>query len=236
MKFRTLRLLARWALITTSLSAVLFFAAGTTHVLSIRRYLAVFSGLLLVTMLSVDPSLAKERLLPQGASIDDGLRFAAGFLFLLIPTVAAFSVGRLRSGFSVSIPIRNAGLVAFGLSGLLQTWAMIVNPFFSPTIRLQTERGHCVIADGPYRFVRHPGYSAMLISVPSSAMAVGSWLALIPACGFVFVILRRARLEDNFLRANLPGYIDYANRVPGGPIALWKTRKEDSCRTYSTNP
>ena len=99
-------------------------------------------------------------------------------------------------------PLSDAALVAFALSGSLQTWAMIVNPFFSPVVRLQTEFCHRVIADGPYRFMRHPGYFAMVISVPSSALAIGSWLALIPACGFVFVILRRASLEDKFLRAN----------------------------------
>ncbi len=62
--------------------------------------------------------------------------------------------------------------------------------------------------------MRHPGYFAMLIGVPASAIALGSWIALIPASGFVLVILRRARLEDQFLKANLPGYIEYANRVP----------------------
>jgi len=61
---------------------------------------------------------------------------------------------------------------------------MIVNPFFSPALRIQAERGHAVIARGPYRFIRHPGYLAMLIAVPASALALGSWLALIPAFAF----------------------------------------------------
>jgi protein-S-isoprenylcysteine O-methyltransferase Ste14 len=236
MKRDSMRLLARWALITASLSALLFLAAGTTHVTSIHRYLVVFSALLLVTMLAVDPQLAKERAHPRNVGIDSRLRFGAGFLFILTLTVAAFCVGRLHHSFNVPLQLREAALVTFVLSGSLQTWAMIVNPFFSPMVRLQRERGHRVIARGPYRFVRHPGYCAMLISVPSSAIAIGSWVALIPACGFVFVVLRRARLEDNFLRTNLPGYIDYANRVPRGPIARRGAQKEDTCRAYNTNP
>ena len=214
MKRDYLRLLARWALISASLSALLFLAAGSTHVASIRRYLVVFSALLLVTMLAVDPQLAKERANPRNAGIDDGSRFAAGFLFLLTLTAAAFSVGRLRPGFNVPIPLRDAALAAFALSGSLQTWAMIVNPFFSPVLRLQTEWDHCVIETGPYKFMRHPGYFAMLIALPASATAIGSWLAIPPACGFGAIIMRRTKIEDSFLMRNLPDYRRYANRVP----------------------
>jgi protein-S-isoprenylcysteine O-methyltransferase Ste14 len=95
-------------------------------------------------------------------------------------------------------------------------WAMIVNPFFSPTVRLQTERGHHVVANGPYKFMRHPGYFAMCIAVPASALAIGSWLALVPAAGFNLVIVRRAWLEDEFLTTNLAGYKTYATLVPSG--------------------
>jgi protein-S-isoprenylcysteine O-methyltransferase Ste14 len=55
------------------------------------------------------------------------------------------------------------------------------------------------------RFVHHPGYLAMCISAIASAIAIGSYLALIPALAFVFVIHRRARLEDSFLKLNLAG-------------------------------
>ncbi len=216
MRREHLHLLARWALITASLSALLFLAAGTTHITSIRRYLLVFSALLVATMLAVDPHLAKERAHPRHPGIDDGLRFGAGVLFLLTLAVAAASVGRLRLSLSVPNSLREAALIAFALSGLLQAWAMIVNPFFSPLVRLQTERGHRVIQHGPYRFMRHPGYFAMCAAVPTSALAIGSWLALAPAAGFIAVILRRAQLEDEFLTTNLRGYKTYAALVPSG--------------------
>lgn len=104
------------------------------------------------------------------------------------------------------------------LSGAFQGWAMIVNPFFSPAVQIQTERRHHLILAGPYRLMRHPGYFAMSISVPASALAIGSWIALMPAAGFVLLIKHRAHIEDEFLRNNLPGYVAYARRV-GGPYA-----------------
>jgi protein-S-isoprenylcysteine O-methyltransferase Ste14 len=93
---------------------------------------------------------------------------------------------------------------------------MIANPFFSPAICIQAERGHTLIDSGPYRFVRHPGYLAMCISVPASVIAIGSWLALVPAAGFVMVVRRRVEIEDQFLKLRLPGYREYAQLVPAG--------------------
>jgi protein-S-isoprenylcysteine O-methyltransferase Ste14 len=216
MKRQPFRLLLRWGLITASLSSLLFLAAGTSRIASLRAYLALFSTWLLVTMLAVDPRLAKERAHPRNPGIANGLRFATGFLFLLTLTVAALSVGRLYLGLNVPTRLRDAALVVFALSGSLQTWAMIANPFFSPLVRLQSERGHRVIESGPYKYMRHPGYFAMLISLPASALAIGSWIALIPAVGFVLVILWRTQLEDEFLKVNLPGYARYADRVRAG--------------------
>jgi hypothetical protein len=132
MKRQPFRLLLRWGLITTSLSGLLFVAAGTSHIASLRAYLALFSAWQLVTMLAVDPQLARERAHPRNAGIDDRLRFGTGFLFLLTLTIAALSAGRLHLGLNVPTRLREAALVLFALSGTLQTWAMIVNPFFSP--------------------------------------------------------------------------------------------------------
>jgi protein-S-isoprenylcysteine O-methyltransferase Ste14 len=214
---RISRLLARWALITVSIAAILFLSAGTVRIASIRNYFVAFSLLLLITMFAVDPSLAQERARPSEPGTDDW-RLATGLLFLLTLTVAGFSVGHCRQAFNTPPPIRHLALALFLLSGAFQTWAMVVNPFFSPVVQIQTERGHHLILAGPYRLMRHPGYFAMSISIPASALAIGSWIALIPAAGFVLLIRHRAHLEDEFLRNNLSGYIAYARSV-GGPYA-----------------
>jgi len=217
MKMRTPRLFGRWALITASIAALFFLSAGTLHIASLRNYLVALSFLLLVTMLTVDPGLAQERAKPKDADTEES-RLAAGLLFLLTLAVASFSVGHCSQGFNAPPPFRHISLALFLLSGPFQTWAMIVNPFFSPAVRIQTERGHHLIMTGPYRLMRHPGYFAMSISVPASALAIGSWIALMPAACFVLLIKHRAHLEDKFLRNNLSGYITYARSV-GGPYA-----------------
>ena len=225
MRTQTPRLLTRWALITAAIAALLFLSAGSVRVASTRNYIVAFSLVLLVTMLAVDPSLAQERANPKNAADDDS-RIATGLLFLLTLAVAGFSVRHCRPGFNAPPSVRNLALAVFLLSGAFQTWAMILNPFFSPVVRIQTERGHHLIAEGPYRLMRHPGYFAMCIAVPTSALSIGSWLALAPAAGFVAVIFRRARVEDEFLARNLHGYKRYASLVPSGLPWSTTTRAE----------
>jgi protein-S-isoprenylcysteine O-methyltransferase Ste14 len=208
-----LGILARWAILTISLAGLLFLAAGTIQEYPIWAYLSVFSVLLLTTMLVVNPELAEERVHPGVPTIDPGGRVATGFLFLVTVTTAALDSGRLHQSGPVPARLRIIALALFALSASVQAWAMAVNPFFSPVVRIQAERGHCPITHGPYRFVRHPGYLGMLVGMPASSVALGSLLALLPALTFSGVILHRAALEDRFLRANLQGYADYAQVV-----------------------
>jgi protein-S-isoprenylcysteine O-methyltransferase Ste14 len=209
-----LRLAVRWATVSLSLSALLLLAAGTTRVPSLRHYLLISSTLLLTAMFVLDPGLVEERSrTPDMAAART--RFSASLCSLATLGLASLDVGRLHRLASVPPRLRLASLLLFGITTTLQIWAMSVNPFFSPEIRLQAERGHRVITSGPYRLVRHPGYLAMLVSVPASALAIGSWLALAPAAAFCVVILKRVRVEDEFLRQNLSGYADYMGRVPG---------------------
>jgi hypothetical protein len=63
---------------------------------------------------------------------------------------------------------------------------------------------------------------AMLVAVPASAIAPGSWISLIPAAGFVATIAKRARIpariEDEFLIQNLAGYKSSATKNSSWPV------------------
>jgi protein-S-isoprenylcysteine O-methyltransferase Ste14 len=212
-----LRVLRRWVLILAMLAILLFSAAGTIRIASIQAYLAAYGAFLFVAMSAVDPRLARERVNPGRDAVAPHLRFMSGLFFLLTVATAAFAVGRLHI-MAVPPQLRWFALLLFAMSSALQAWAMIRNSFFSPVLRIQNEHGHHLVESGPYRFVRHPGYLAMCFSIPASAVAIGSWLALIPASIFVAVILRRATTEDEFLRKHLAGYTQYASRVPGALV------------------
>jgi len=125
-------------------------------------------------------------------------------------------VGRLHLSNHVPLAFSVIALVMYIAGSGFQAWAMTVNSFYSPVIRIQAELGHSVVTRGPYRILRHPAYFANIVAIPASALAIGSWLALIPAALFCAITVWRARREDAFLKQNLPGYKDYMESVPGG--------------------
>jgi protein-S-isoprenylcysteine O-methyltransferase Ste14 len=90
---------------------------------------------------------------------------------------------------------------------------MAVNRFFSSVVRIQSDRGHQLVTGGPYGWIRHPGYLAALLQGISSGIALGSWVSMIPVVGMLPLLFVRTVREDRFLRGNLPGYLEYAQRV-----------------------
>ena len=85
---------------------------------------------------------------------------------------------------------------------------MRVNRFFSSAVRIQFDRGQHVVSDGPYRFVRHPGYTAALVIILANGVALGSWLAAAISWIGMPILLWRTVKEDRMLHAALPGYAD----------------------------
>ena len=76
--------------------------------------------------------------------------------------------------------------------------------------RIQADRGHRVVRDGPYRFVRHPMYTSLIVLMSSMALLLGSWLALAPALLIAALLVVRTVFEDRMLNDLLPGYREYA--------------------------
>ncbi len=102
-------------------------------------------------------------------------------------------------------------LIAFGYA--FAAWAVAENRFFSSMVRIQTDRGHVVCDTGPYRFVRHPGYSGNILPLFGIVLALDSVWTLIPAAVALIITVIRTVLEDQTLQEELPGYRDYARRV-----------------------
>jgi protein-S-isoprenylcysteine O-methyltransferase Ste14 len=121
-----------------------------------------------------------------------------------------------RFGWKPQVPqwLELCGIPMILVGVVIATWAMIVNRFFSGTVRIQTERGHQVITSGPYHFVRHPGYLGGVISYLAMPLILGSVWAYIPAGVGIVVTALRAWLEDKSLQKELPGYREYTKKTP----------------------
>jgi protein-S-isoprenylcysteine O-methyltransferase Ste14 len=99
------------------------------------------------------------------------------------------------------------------LAAALIAWAMRTNRFFSAVVRIQRDRGHSVVREGPYGFVRHPAYTGMAAFTLATPLILNSRWARAPAAATAAAMVLRTALEDRTLRNELDGYEDYARTV-----------------------
>jgi protein-S-isoprenylcysteine O-methyltransferase Ste14 len=106
-----------------------------------------------------------------------------------------------------------AGLTLAGV--LLTWWARIhLGSLWSHTITRKED--HRVIDTGPYRLVRHPIYTGLILAILATGAAVATVTALFGAALIVFGLWQKARMEERFLIAELgaDAYGSYCRRVP----------------------
>lgn len=175
-------------------------------------YLGIWTVLVLYGLASIGSDLVRERFSPPEPGADRIYLRAIRLTSVAHLVFGALDVGRWHL-LPVPAGLRLVGFAGIVLFGGLIFRAMIANRFFSSVVRIQTDRGHRVVDQGPYALVRHPGYAGMILAVPCSGLALGSWLAFGFAVAYSALMLRRVVFEDAFLRANLKGYTEYLTRV-----------------------
>ncbi len=172
--------------------------------------LVVAGGVVLFVVM--EPGLRRERRRPGRGGADRPLRFVLMFFMVGLMVVASADTGGFRWS-RVPAPIQGAALALVAAGYALVIWAIRHNRFYSPVVRIQSERGHALVTSGPYARIRHPGYAASLLVVLATGPAVGSWWAVLPGLAASAFIFRRIRIEEPYLREHLPGYAAYAKRV-----------------------
>jgi protein-S-isoprenylcysteine O-methyltransferase Ste14 len=203
----------RWLISVGLVGGIVLGVSGRWTDPVLLTYVAVWAvvGLLGTVLVPEETVQARLRGGPAGA---DRLGLVA--FRVLGPAhlvIGALDAGRLHWSAGIAPSVRFAAIAGLGVALGWMFWAVAVNRFFMPAVRIQSERGHHVITTGPYALVRHPGYAGMCVAMPLSALGLGSWAALFLALGMAGFVLRRVAIEDRLVRAELPGYEEYADRV-----------------------
>jgi protein-S-isoprenylcysteine O-methyltransferase Ste14 len=202
----------RWCLVGVVVGGGLLLISGAWSDRWLWTYIAVLMALFFYGLMGLDDDLARERFSPPTKGAD---RIALGFVQLIGVAhlvVGALDVGRWHLA-PVAPGIRALSLVGVAVTGVVVFYAMHSNRFFSSVVRIQDDRGHHVIDQGPYSIVRHPGYAGMIPFMAFSGLALGSWLSFGFGVVYAALILRRVMFEDTFLQTNLAGYREYVQRV-----------------------
>jgi protein-S-isoprenylcysteine O-methyltransferase Ste14 len=212
------------AMVFALIVVLLFGAAGTFDWAWAFAYLAIYVASVAVNawFLRHSPELVAERGRPAEPTPtwDKVLGGAWGIAaFVALPIVAGLDV---RFGWTgpVGAAWHVLGGVLFAAGLGLFGWAMVTNAYFSTAARIQEDRDQQVCRSGPYRFVRHPGYSGTVLQAIGAPLLLGSVWALVPAAVAIACMAVRTRFEDHMLMARLPGYADYAREVPHRLIPL----------------
>lgn len=99
----------------------------------------------------------------------------------------------------------------FILSYILYAEVLRENEYLSRTI--EVHQGQKVIDTGLYGIVRHPMYMATVLMFLSMPLVLGSPISFIIMLGYIPVIAKRIRNEEEVLTAGLSGYKEYKTRV-----------------------
>ncbi len=197
------------------LACVLFLSSGKLNWVMAWVYLAI---VLLVK--AHNAFLISVELMAERSGIRQGTKkwdiFLARFVAVTGPMLTLIVSGLdMRYSWSSieSTVVSVVGILLVVLGGLLINWSMSVNMFFSATVRIQDDRNHQVVNQGPYRFVRHPGYVGAIVGSVATPLVFNSWFAFIPASLVAIGFIIRTGLEDKVLRSELSGYAAYAQNV-----------------------
>jgi len=197
--------------------ALVFFCAGKWPYWQGVLYAVLTVSMLIVAFLFIahNPGLINERLKPgKGAKAWDKIYWALSTpLFFITIALSALDAGRFHLSPALPVYVYVIASLVYIAGNLLFAWARQANNFFSSVVRIQKDRGHTVCQDGPYKYVRHPGYLGGLLYTAMTPLLLGSLWGLIPtAIGLVLLLVRTA-LEDKTLADELEGYQEYMAKV-----------------------
>lgn len=201
------------------MAALLFIPAGTLHWPAAWIYLvevSVTSLAITAWLLRHNSALLAERMAPliqrDQKSWDKVLMVV--LLAVWCGWFVLIDVDAVRYGWS-EMPawLQALGGLAIIVGMYIVFLTMKANSFAAPVVKIQAERGHRVVSDGPYAIVRHPMYGGALLLILGTPLLLGSWWGLAAVPVIVLLLGARAVLEERTLARELDGYADYAARV-----------------------
>ncbi|OBF07094.1 isoprenylcysteine carboxylmethyltransferase family protein [Mycobacterium sp. 852002-10029_SCH5224772] len=196
---------------------ILLLPAGTLHYWQAWVFIAVFTAATIVPTIYLSRAnpAALQRRMRAGPRAEPrtAQKFIITASFLGLFATMVFSALDHRFGWS-SVPawlsLLGDVLVAAGLG--IAMLVIVQNSYAAATVTV--EAGQTLVSGGLYRFVRHPMYVGNVIMMIGIPLALGSYWGLLFVIPGAVVLTLRIVDEEKLLIHELPGYREYAERVP----------------------
>ncbi|MCE1248182.1 MAG: isoprenylcysteine carboxylmethyltransferase family protein [Firmicutes bacterium] len=196
------------------IGALIFLTAGRINYWQGWLYIIVHLLMFAVSipLFAGKAELINERLNPGGPAKKWDIPLVGIMLFNVFAVIIIAALDSGRFHWTKNLPAASyiSGWILYAAGVVFSVWAMYINRFFSSIVRIQTDRGHTVIKEGPYKIVRHPGYLGMIVLTAGLPLCMGSYYAFIPSAIIIIVTIIRTNLEDKTLGNELEGYVDYS--------------------------
>jgi protein-S-isoprenylcysteine O-methyltransferase len=159
---------------------------------------------------------------PETATADD--RGSMRLLWLVITAAVVLAIassGNRATRLPFPPSVQELTAMSLLIIGLALRWAAILTLGRSFTVNISIHEGQRVVTAGPYRYVRHPSYTGLLLAFAGLGVFFGNWLSLaVLMVPITLAVLHRIRLEERvLLNAFGPAYAAYSARtrrlIPG---------------------
>jgi len=124
--------------------------------------------------------------------------------FGLLLAVAALCAMEMKHSFPGPVP-----WLYWLVSIALGLWTLTVNRLGNFNIHPEPRKGGQLVQSGPYRWLRHPMYSSVLLLAAGCAFWVASLAGWALFVALAAVLVAKAKLEEEWLLRSHPQYADY---------------------------
>lgn len=105
-----------------------------------------------------------------------------------------------------------AGALLFGSAGMA-LWTLAVNRPGNFNIRPTPRSGGTLVTSGPYRWIRHPMYTSVLLAAAGAAVMSNQVFDAVLWLGLLTVLVVKAGIEERALMVRFPSYQDYKTQT-----------------------
>ncbi len=105
------------------------------------------------------------------------------------------------------------GIVVLALGLGFAVWARLhLGANWSSAVTVKDQ--HTLIRSGPYRYVRHPIYTGLLLGVVGTAIVIGQWRGVASLVIAFAALVYKSRIEERRMEQTFPEYADYRRTTP----------------------